>query len=63
MSSPDWYEELEQECRKTEDLCTLLDTAIDLLDDMKGYVPEYFREKWGYDFEIQSLKEHYGRLQ
>lgn len=29
--------------------------ALDLLDDIIGYVPEFFQQKWGYPAEIASI--------
>lgn len=52
----DWYESFSEEFVKRERIQLLLETAIDLLDDMKSYVPDYFLEKWDYDTEITNIK-------
>ena len=33
-----------------------LKEAVEELEDMVGYVSEYFRDKWGYDETIARLK-------
>lgn len=37
-------------------LRTALLDAIEEIEDMMGYVPDYFREKWGYDESLAALK-------
>lgn len=37
-----------------------LEDALDGLEEMIGYVPEYFREKWGHDAYIDRAREVLG---
>lgn len=32
------------------------DAAIELCEEMIGYVPDYFRERWGHDEELARIK-------
>jgi hypothetical protein len=50
------YERQEAEDRANRLHRALLE-AIDELEDMVGYVPEYFREKWDYDATILRLRK------
>lgn len=37
-----------------------LEDALDGLEEMIGYVPEYFREKWGHDAYIERARKVLG---
>lgn len=43
------------ELRQVADLRARLDEALEEMRDMVAYVPDYFREKWGYDETIARL--------
>jgi hypothetical protein len=33
-----------------------LDEALDLAEELLPYVPDYFREKWGFDEQVEALQ-------
>lgn len=37
-------------------LTAALVLAVELAEDMIGYVPEYFREKWDHDTDLATVK-------
>lgn len=41
---------------REEQLQTALEYALEEMEDMVTYVPEYFREKWGYDASIEFVR-------